>query len=559
MPLRTVFVSILLATFAYRGVQASNVSVPSPYATIQAAIGSGADTVLVSYGNYLETLNVTRSVALIGVSPPFAGEPTNNLCRVTRIAAQGSGSTILLRGFEFTGSAVINNVNRQQVENCRFDSALTARANTGHLWNSTVFGNASLSMSPADVAMNAIVGGGLFVAASGAKSGVHDNVVIGPANVGITASEDVNVTRNYVKDCAVGIRAGVYPSSDVVGNVVEDCSGTGIDGIGTAGSSSNVFSANVVRRCVGYGMDLNRAYQVIGNIVEDVGLDGIRASRPTSPVDKLTDNSVSRAGGSGINTGPVSHATGNRAVGSRGDGIVLQGSQEVRNNIVGRSGGRGLAVGTLGGPLSIRANTAYLNTGAGFEVAGNASGDSITHNIAQGNAVGLKWAASGTPFLGCDDWYGNSGGGVIGTTAGATDVSLNPQFCNLAGDNVYLSSASALVNLSGCGQVGALGVGCSNPAGVEDRTSGAVRTLQIVPQPGRGSFRLHWPILAAPAGIEVFDATGALRWRSAVAAGSSSTDWDGRDTGGEMVPPGVYFARLSTGAERIQARIVVIR
>jgi hypothetical protein len=41
--------------------------------------------------------------------------------------------------------------------------------------------------------------------------------------------------------------------------------------------------------------------------------------------------------------------------------------------------------------------------------------------------------------------------------------------------------------------------------------------------------------------------------------GGVSGEWDGRDTGGRMVPPGIYYWRLGTGRAVYSGKIVKIK
>jgi flagellar hook assembly protein FlgD len=62
--------------------------------------------------------------------------------------------------------------------------------------------------------------------------------------------------------------------------------------------------------------------------------------------------------------------------------------------------------------------------------------------------------------------------------------------------------------------------------------------------------------------LKVYDATGRLvRTLDAgrLTSGSHSIEWDGRDTKGASVQPGVYFCRLLAGDETLNRKIVLIR
>lgn len=66
---------------------------------------------------------------------------------------------------------------------------------------------------------------------------------------------------------------------------------------------------------------------------------------------------------------------------------------------------------------------------------------------------------------------------------------------------------------------------------------------------------------ASPAEVAIFDLTGRrvrTLARGVFQAGRQQTVWDGRDAAGRKVSDGLYFLRLSTGAERRNLRLVVL-
>ena len=83
------------------------------------------------------------------------------------------------------------------------------------------------------------------------------------------------------------------------------------------------------------------------------------------------------------------------------------------------------------------------------------------------------------PTLACNDFWENAAGDYYGCGPGETDISLDPQFCNPSVDDFFLSESSPCVNWPGCGQIGALGVGCG-PIGVKEEslaTWGRIKVL----------------------------------------------------------------------------------
>jgi len=82
-------------------------------------------------------------------------------------------------------------------------------------------------------------------------------------------------------------------------------------------------------------------------------------------------------------------------------------------------------------------------------------------------------------------------------------------------------------------------------------------------EPGRLPVSLEWhaPEIVGEAGraIEVFDVSGRRLRRFALGAGEDGVlSWDGRDESGRRLPAGLYFARLTGGSLRAQARVVLI-
>jgi hypothetical protein len=88
--------------------------------------------------------------------------------------------------------------------------------------------------------------------------------------------------------------------------------------------------------------------------------------------------------------------------------------------------------------------------------------------------------AGSIPLLTCCDLYGNAGGDWVGCIAGQAAINGNfssdPFFCAAESGDVRLSCTSPCVNRYGCGQIGALGVGCG-PTSVEYTTWGRIKSM----------------------------------------------------------------------------------
>lgn len=546
---------------------ASQTIVPDQSATIQLGIDSGADTVLIRPGKYAEVPVANRGVVIQGMLPSLTlyGFTSFELPVMGGfIANPTEGGTIQLLDVRVQGSTLFKPRNNylNLVRGCRFDGGLSVSGSgRAHVQCCTVFGNFTYNAASGDIGRNTIVGGTLSVAAFGTTL-VHDNLVLGPAPVGISSGPDVYLRNNYVRGCVDGISVACDQGSELVDNIVEDCSGTGYKrtiGCGPGNPASfALVTGNIARRCGGRGFNLSgRGTHVTGNVVEDVGAEGIYA---TGDLNSATNNIVLRSGGTGLSLSLVFSVRGNQVLNAQGDGIWITATSDVSGNVVGRSGGHGIVVSRELVGYKVRHNTSYLNAGAGFALTSVAAyPDSISHNIGYGNANGLVWTGADTPTLGCNDWYLNSGSAVVGASVGASDVSLDPVFCNLAQDIVSLGSSSPLVNLPGCGLVGALPQACTVAAVNTSGPSRLMPSLRVDPQPANSRMRFAWDPFGEPVTLEIYDVAGARQLSRALTAGTSEFVWSGTDEAGSPVPAGIYFARLGHDQARSQTRVVIVR
>jgi len=145
------------------------------------------------------------------------------------------------------------------------------------------------------------------------------------------------------------------------------------------------------------------------------------------------------------------------------DGCVFEGNSAVAD------GGALYAFGTslTVTDCTIAGNTSGETGGGVFWISGDAL--SIDHTIiafsAGGEAVACGIGAS-PPLLTCSDVFGNAGGDWTGCIASAADadgnLSANPRFC--PGELTLDASSPCAPGATGCGAIGALGVGCSATA-----------------------------------------------------------------------------------------------
>ncbi len=557
--------SCLLALLATPAL-ASHTIVPDQHATIQLGVDSGVDTVLVRPGEYPEVVTTDRGIVVLGLASTDPSTVERAVLPAVGgfVGTAGNWEPIGLSRLRFMTRVVVNQFggDDSQVTDCRLDGGLYVGGSGNSLiTNCIVFGDLEQMGFRGEVAMNTVVEGTIRTASSNSAHLVHNNVVVGPAAVGIENTEDTWVRNNYIRGCVIGISGACRTPSGIQNNIIEDCSGSGIsfDHCTQSFVVEDVIE-NLVRRCGGRGISVPDGYNTIaGNVVEDSGAEGIFQSGIGSSV---RDNIVLRSGATGIRAGRViGDNTGNIVLRSSGDGIHFQDVNRLTGNIAGRNGGRGIAVdGTKGHTRSIRSNTVYSNDGAGFSIgSGESLPDSLTNNISYGNAVGLAWSGPSTPFLGCNDWFANTGAAVTGTSVGATDVAVDPQFCDLPNDIVSLAAGSPLADLAGCGQVGALGVACAVAVGVGDPRPASLGRLRIQPQPSQGAMSFAFDPSDAATTLEVYDVSGARRMTRTLAPRTVGYAWNGTDDAGQPLPAGVYFAKLVQSAARSEATVVVIR
>ena len=143
------------------------------------------------------------------------------------------------------------------------------------------------------------------------------------------------------------------------------------------------------------------------------------------------------------------------------------------------------------------------------------------------------------PAVGCSDFWGLYGNpqpfvGMPDPRGGSGNLEVDPLFCDAPGGEWSLSSLSPLLDAGACGEVGARGEGCLEPAVDAPAARPAVSGLQSV-QPNPFNPRatiLFTTARRGPVRLEVYDARGR-RVRGLVhavlEAGEHRSSWDGRD------------------------------
>jgi hypothetical protein len=87
--------------------------------------------------------------------------------------------------------------------------------------------------------------------------------------------------------------------------------------------------------------------------------------------------------------------------------------------------------------------------------------------------------------------------------------------------------------------------------------------IRVVPNPARDAAGIRFdPGFRTPAEIGVYDIAGRLVWKHLSAPGTHGmhrTTWQGRDAAGKKVAPGVYFLRVTAGAQTTSAKVIVLK
>ena len=82
-----------------------------------------------------------------------------------------------------------------------------------------------------------------------------------------------------------------------------------------------------------------------------------------------------------------------------------------------------------------------------------------------------------------------------------------------------------------------------------------------MPNPARGNARITFAARASQGekSVTFYDVTGREVGRIASGPGESSVEWTARDSRGEALTPGLYFALVKTEAGEQTAKIVLMK
>jgi hypothetical protein len=202
---------------------------------------------------------------------------------------------------------------------------------------------------------------------------------------------------------------------------------------------------------------------------------------------------------------------------------------------------------------------------------GAQSGADLDHCLVAYSTQGasIEAGAGAQITLACCDIYGNAGGDWVPIIANQFalngNLSDDPLFCGLADGDLHLDGASpcAAPNNPGCGQIGALPVGCGLTAVPDAATGAAVVMAPAVPNPFNPTTTIRFK-LAQPAAtrVTVVDLAGRLvrtLVAAELAAGDHQLAWDGRDGAGLPAAAGVYLAVVASGGQRASVRLALVK
>jgi parallel beta-helix repeat protein len=440
-------------------VLASSVIVPDEYSAVQSAIDSGADTVLIREGTYAERPVVDRPVVLQGIGvkqrPRLIGLHiyNSNFWATPRLMSV-SGVHIAGRvAYEtlYIHPRLLNLI----FSECTLDSGLQVS-----------------NLDTDDVALLSVRNCRM----GGTSRGQVDQLFMEADTVDGGVAWRVSLA--YVRDCwfrggpGRAIELTGYPKGGPAARNRIEYYETGIY---VENSEHYRLEENTILRC-GTGMQIRNGSEVVvtRNRIQECDI-GVDIAQPDGLL--FRQNTIIGALYSGAILGTVGGYWGlvveeNVVGGCRGDGIVIPFPvapqvNRVRWNTIFDNGGNGVTLTNTGEyPIAIEGNIVSSNTGWGLAVP-----------------AGTRIA------LGCNDWFGNGLGSVDGVTPGATDLNVDPLFCDVDSADVRLDSGSPLVDAGGCGQIGALGVGCGVTATLVQRfTAGRVSEgVRVVWEVGEGA------------------------------------------------------------------------
>ena len=397
--------------------------VPTDYTTINAGLDAAVagDTVLVAPGVYpdFEVRNVGGSIfsacAFLRNGVTLKSESGASVTSIDRMAVGGGNFSVLLWGDNLPNGTL--------VEGFR----LTGNPPGG---TATAFGNFG--------AGELVMRGCWFEALENGAQGATIRIVNANARF-----EDCVFRNCSGRNAAISQDHG---SLTLIRTTVEDCA-SGSSPILGLGHSYPTFRRFMATDCV---FRNNTAEGEGGVITTQQYLGGIEITGCT-----FMDNSAVQ------NAGAVYLSGAGEA------DKTIRGNLFLRNTVTGSQSPDGGALVANGGRITIEENTfvasrlIHAGGGSAIQTSGE-NGSVIRHNVIAGSSGGPAVECGSGITLSCNVFWSNADGDVDGCVLSSTDLIADPQFCDPASDNYYVSQSSPCVpeNNPNCGPIGAFGVGC---------------------------------------------------------------------------------------------------
>jgi predicted outer membrane repeat protein len=182
--------------------------------------------------------------------------------------------------------------------------------------------------------------------------------------------------------------------------------------------------------------------------------------------------------------------------------------------------------------------------------------------------LGLRGVDEAALTISCSDVFGNPGGNYGGQWSDQTglngNLSLDPLYCDLAGQDFTLADESPCLPVNNdCGVlIGAFDEGCTL-TGAGAAESGESGLGAGFPNPFNPATTLPYRLSSAgPVRVSVYDLKGRLLRelvKSVQPAGSHAATWDGRDAAGRALPSGVYLVRLEAEGRSEEQKLTLLR
>lgn len=421
---------LLAATLASApSAQATTLIVPDQAPTIQQAIDAVVDTIVVRPGTYPETLVVRQQFSLMTASDDAGGPP-----EIGGLDFTGDGSLLYeFRGLEFTSNLLIVGAYRLKFADCIMPRINSTVVSSWLLRCSTSEHSGTDATETAIVDSCHLVGG----ITSDSDYFIVRGCVVGPGHGISSFSENVLIDGNTIRGTIGGVTLDNSYNSIVTNNLIENCAQVGIY---DSGHDLKTITNNVIRNCRGGMQFENGRIFITGNTVSgsEYGIY-IMSSRPVVEWNVVTGSRYYGIGYSGASPG-----------------------------------------------VKIKNNTVAFNGYGGINVDDYNDGDECIGNIGYRNGgYGVDWEVSPGATFACNNWFENGFGPAADRELFATEFSVDPQFCDPDSGDYYLQSDSPLVNWPGCGQVGALGIGCG---------STATTVLRFTAERAHAGVRIAWKL-----------------------------------------------------------------